>query len=290
MAVRTDLALEAQEQINESITGIDVKESREHGMKITRLRVMTDTAAKRLGKEKGTYITCEFKALTDEFTAADKRIEMIGKMISQLVPESGCVLVAGIGNQNITPDSLGPKSASKVLATRHITGAVAKTLGIDGLRSVCVLAPGVLGQTGLEVHELLSGIIKNAGVACVIAVDALASRSLKRLGCTVQISDTGISPGAGVGNHRRALNERTLGVPVISVGVPTVVDAATLAFDLLGKSGERSLLSENKAAADMVVTPREIDLLTERASVLIGMAINVALQPELSSEELFALI
>lgn len=288
-SIRTDLALEAHEQLNENISGLEMTRRRESGMTITRMNVRTPQAARRIGKEPGTYITCEFKALTDEFTAADERLHIIGGLIGELVPKKGCVLVAGIGNRNITPDALGPRSAARVLATRHFTGAAAQAIGLDSLRSVCVLSPGVLGQTGIEVHELLSGIIENAGVSCVIAIDALASRRLGRLGRTVQISDTGIAPGAGVGNHRSVINERTLGVPVISVGVPTVVDAATLAADLLSHSTPMKP-EMPPFAADMVVTPREIDLLIERASVLIGMSINVALQPDLTAEELFALV
>ncbi len=287
MQLRTDLALEAREDIPGKIGGVSVLSSKKGDMKITRLRVLTDSAAKKLGKPVGSYITCEFRALTDDFTADDERIEVIGGMISELVPKSGCVLVAGIGNHNITPDALGPKAAEKVLATRHFTDAAAKSHGLDSLRPVCVLAPGVLGQTGIEVGELISGVIKKAGVSCVIAVDALASRSLSRLGCTVQISDTGISPGAGIGNRRARLDFETLGVPVIAVGVPTVVDAATLVSDLLGEK-----LSDRipGSASRMIVTPREIDLLTQRAAVLIGMSINLALQPSLTAEELFALI
>ena len=287
MTVRTDLALEAQELEGNNLSGVSCTQRNECGMKITVMRVLNGSAARRLGKDEGTYITCEFKALTDEFTASDKRIEVIGELIRSLIPEKGCVLTAGIGNRSITADALGPLSASHVLATRHISGELARTLGLDGLRSVCVLSPGVLGQTGLEVRELISRIVKNSDISCVIAIDALASRRLSRLGCTVQISDTGISPGAGVGNHRAAINARTLGVPVISVGVPTVVDAATLVHDLTGNVSTND--PDSKAYPDMVVTPKEIDLLTERASVLIGMAINSALQPQLTTEELFAL-
>lgn len=290
MAVRTDLALEAQEIEQENISGVDISERSENGMKITSLSIKTTDAAKRLGKECGTYITCEFRALTDDFTAADLRLQTIGELISQLVPKKGCVLVVGVGNHNITPDALGPKAADKVLATRHLTGRSAALPWFDSLRSVCVLSPGVLGQTGLEIGELIGGIIKNVGVSCVIAIDALASRRLSRLGCTVQISDTGISPGAGVGNHRAVLSEKTLGVPVIGVGVPTVVDAATLAFDILGDAGADKRAAIPQFAADMVVTPREIDLLTQRASLLIGMAINIALQPQLTAKELFQLV
>lgn len=291
--VRTDLALESNELEGGSLPGVEMTTKRRGGMKITTLNVKTDSAAKKLGKKRGTYITCEFRALTDDFTAADERLEIIGDLIRGLITGSGCVLVVGIGNGSITPDALGPRAASKVLATRHIAGRTAKTLGLDSLRSVCVLSPGVLGQTGIEVGELISGIIKNADISSVIAIDALASRSLGRLGCTVQISDTGISPGAGVGNHRCELSERTLGIPVIAVGVPTVVDAGTLALDLLSQTenGRDDLRSHMpRSASEMIVTPRDIDQLTERASLLIGMAINKALQPDLTSEELFALV
>ena len=294
MEIRTDLALEAHELVTDNIDGVDIDTEFAEKMKITRMKITGQQAANSLGKEKGTYITCEFKALTEDFTAADKRLVSIGEEIRHLLPESGSVLVVGIGNHNITPDALGPQSASKVLATRHIMGSVAGSLGLDNLRSVCVVSPGVLGQTGIEVGELVSGIVRNADIGCVIAIDSLASRRLKRLGCTVQISDTGIAPGAGIGNHRNVINKATMGVPVISVGVPTVVDAATLAADLMSPNDEdeseqlrRKVLP---CGRDMVVTPREIDLLIERASLLIGMSINIALHPDFEPEDLFALV
>lgn len=294
MNIRTDLALEAKELITEDISGVKVTSEKLKNMKITKINVTTDDAAASLGKEKGTYITCEFRALTSDFSAADERLMSIGKQINELIPKEGTVLVIGIGNHNITPDALGPKAASKVLATRHIAGELAESLGLNSLRSVCVVSPGVLGQTGIEVSELISGIIQKTNAVCIVAIDALASRRLKRLGCTVQISDTGISPGAGVGNHRNIINQSTTGVPVISIGVPTVVDAATLAADLLSPNDEdeserlRELVIPS--CRSMVVTPREIDLLIERASTLIGMAINVALHPDFTAEELMALI
>lgn len=294
MEIRTDLALEAHELADKNINGVDVSTEYSADMKITKMRISTKQAAISLDKDCGTYITCEFKALTEDFTAADKRLLSIGRQIGELLPKNGTVLVVGIGNHNITPDALGPKAASKVLATRHISGELASSLGLDKLRSVCVVSPGVLGQTGIEVSELISGIIENTDISCIIAIDALASRRLKRLGCTVQISDTGIAPGAGVGNHRSIINKSSTGVPVISIGVPTVVDAATLAADLLAPDDEESseklrnmVFSESQP---MVVTPREIDLLVERASNLIGMAVNVALQPDFTPEELFALV
>ncbi|MBQ3970008.1 MAG: GPR endopeptidase [Clostridia bacterium] len=294
MEIRTDLALEAKELVNEKIDGLEVSTDYEDKIKITKMKIVNQQAANRLGKEKGTYITCEFKALTDEFTSADKKLTVIGDQLRSVIPPRGNILVVGIGNHNITPDALGPKAASKVLATRHITGGLAAALGFDNLRSVCVVTPGVLGQTGIEVGELVKGIIRSANIQAIIAIDSLASRKLKRLGCTVQISDTGIAPGAGIGNHRNILNSATMGVPVISMGVPTVVDAATLAADLLYPNDDfdneklrDSLLQKFK---EMVVTPREIDLLIDRASQLIGMAINLALQPGLSCEDLFSLV
>ncbi len=292
MEIRTDLALEARELVTDNIEGLDIDTKFAEKMKITKMKISTQQAANSLGKEKGTYITCEFKALTDDFTAADKRLVSIGEQLRELLPESGNVLVVGIGNHNITPDALGPKAASKVLATRHIMGTVASSLGLERLRSVCVVSPGVLGQTGIEVGELVSGIVDNADIDCVIAIDSLASRKLKRLGCTVQISDTGIAPGAGVGNHRNVINKSTMGVPVISVGVPTVVDAATLAADLMSPNDEEEneKLRKKLLPNGMVVTPREIDLLVERASLLIGMSINIALHQDFSAEDLFSLV
>ena len=167
-------------------------------------------------------------------------------------------------------------------------------MGFENLRSVCVLSPGVLGQTGTEIVELLRAVVKELDVCCIIAIDSLASNSLSRLGCTVQISDTGISPGAGIGLRRNAINKDTVGVPVISIGVPTVADALTLSADILCKGDDaqteavlKKIMPEGKS---MIVTPCDIDLLTDRAAKLVGMAINAALQPEISSDDLFALI
>ena len=291
MQIRTDLALEKNELINHSDNGIETATTRTADMKITRMKI-NDTSA--INREKGTYITCEFKALTDNFTAADTRISEIGEQIRSLIPKEGTVLVVGVGNHNITPDAIGPKTASKILATRHIQGDIAKSLGFEGLRSVCTFSPGVLGQTGIELGEMICGIKTNTDISCIIAVDALASRRLYRLGCTVQISDTGIAPGSGVGNNRLALNKDTMGVPVIGIGVPTVVDAATLVADLISPDNEeesdklREIVYYNSRG--MVVTPRDIDLLVERASTLIGMSINAALHPDISAEDIFALI
>ena len=171
--------------------------------------------------------------MTDDFRNQEERIQTAAKEIRSLLPEKGLVLVAGLGNSDITPDDLGPRTANMILATRHISEELARAVGLIGLRPVAVLAPGVLGQTGIETGELLYSIVQRLSPAALIVVDALASRRLDRLGCTLQISDTGISPGSGVGNARPHISRETMGVPVISMGVPTVVDAATLAADLL---------------------------------------------------------
>ena len=233
------------------------------------------------------------ETLTDDFKDTDKRLEIIAQAIRRLLPKKGLVLVAGLGNENITPDALGPKSASGVLATRHIRGELARSTGLDALRSVAVLAPGVTGQTGIETGEFILSVAQRIKPSAVIVIDALASRRLERLGCTVQISDTGISPGDGVGNHRAKINRDTVGVPVVSIGIPTVVDAFTLAADLLLDSDDNSAdlikRSVYPNGRKMVVTPGEIDLLVERGARLISMAVNIALQPTLSVTDLLSL-
>ena len=290
MYLRTDLAVEARELAGGSVKGIDYKTYSESGLSISRLTVKTEKAKQTLGKDIGTYITVALPSLTDNFTSTDKRLAAIGREIRRLIPVNGLILVVGLGNEEITPDALGPKTALKVLATRHIQGELARSAGLDGLRPVAVMNTGVTGQTGIETGEyMLSGVKRirpNAGVV----IDALASRRLERLGTTLQISDAGISPGAGVGNHRTRINKDTIGVPVISVGVPTVVDVQTLAGDLLGLERQGELENLPKLSRNMVVIPREIDLLTERASRLLGFALNAALQDRFSLSELVELM
>lgn len=291
MQLRTDLAVEAREIAGENISGVEFKSYRENNLSISRLKVKNQKARLSLGKEIGTYITIELPSLTDNFSETDKRLITIGEEIRRLLPVNGLVLVVGLGNTEITPDSLGPKASSRVLATRHISGEIAKATGLDRLRPVAVIQSGVTGQTGIETGEYILSIVKRIKPTAVVAIDALASRRLERLGCTLQISDTGISPGAGVGNHRTKINQETIGVPVIAIGVPTVVDVQTLASDLLGdeytKQTQKLIRPNNR---DMIVIPREIDLLTERASRLIGFALNGALQNEFDLPDLISLM
>lgn len=290
MYLRTDLAVEARELAGGSVKGIDYKTYNESGLSISRLTVKTEKAKQTLGKDIGTYITVALPSLTDNFTSTDKRLAAIGREIRRLIPVNGLILVVGLGNEEITPDALGPKTALKVLATRHIQGELARSAGLDGLRPVAVMNTGVTGQTGIETGEYILSVVKRIRPNAVVVIDALASRRLERLGTTLQISDAGISPGAGVGNHRTRINKDTIGVPVISVGVPTVVDVQTLAGDLLGLERQGELENLPKLSRNMVVIPREIDLLTERASRLLGFALNAALQDRFSLSELVELM
>lgn len=291
MQMRTDLAIEARELAGDRVAGTDYREYRENGMKISRLTVKTQRAGQLLGKDAGPYITVEMPSLTDNFTETDERIKTIGREIRRLLPVNGLLLVAGLGNEEITPDSLGPKTGARVLATRHITGELARAAGLDRLRPVAVMNTGVTGQTGIETGEYILSVVKRIRPNAVIAVDALASRRIERLGKTVQISDAGISPGAGVGNHRTRINKETIGVPVIAIGVPTVVDAQTFAGDLLSDSAvRRSAVLPDRNVRQMIVIPREIDLLTERASRLLAFSLNAAMQNAFDLRELVSLM
>ena len=273
--MRTDLAIEAREIAGERVAGMDFREYRENGLKISRLTVRNQRAKQALGKDIGTYITIELPSLTDNFRETDEKIKTIGTEIRRLLPVNGLLLVAGLGNMDITPDSLGPKTGGRVLATRHITGELARASGLDRLRPVAVMNTGVTGQTGIETGEYILSVVKRIRPNAVVAVDALASRR---------------PPGAGVGNHRTKINKETLGVPVIAIGVPTVVDAHTFAGDLLGGETVRRGAASVPEDEQLIVIPREIDLLTERASRLLGFSLNAAMQNDFDLKELISLM
>lgn len=296
MQLRTDLAMEAVKSLKSQIEGMRQVKKIEGNLKITQVTIESESAAQKIGKLMGEYITIELPALTDNCDNTKENSETIAGQIKSLLPHKGLVFVVGLGNEAITPDALGPKTIKLILATRHISGEIARSAGLNSLRPVAVMAPGVLGQTGIEVSEVILSIIKRITPAALIVVDALASAETSRLGTTIQICNTGISPGAGVGNARPGLNKETMGVPVIGVGVPTVVDAQTLARDLFAvKDNDVKCLNEisNKTmprGERMIVTPREIDLLIERSSKLLAMSINSALQPDFSAKEIMALL
>lgn len=287
MNLRTDLALEQREiSAPEETSGIECEEAQKGDTKVTRIEITNENGEKRLNRKKGKYITVEMKNLSLAADYSDSA-RIIAEELKELLPKDGLILVAGLGNDKITPDALGPKCASLIFSTRHIGKELQKTIGFEHLRPAARVIPGVLGQNGIETVEILSGIIRQVSPAALITVDALASRRLSRLGCTVQLCNTGISPGSGVGNARAEISPETVGIPVISIGVPTVVDAVTLACDLAGESAKDKI---EKDSEKMMVTPREIDLLIEHSAKLVAAAINSALQPHMDIDELMALV
>ncbi len=284
MNYRTDLAMERRELIGDRVPkGVSFDEQIEGKTKITRIKIENSEGADAIGKPIGNYITLEIPLPSTNPNESEKEIELIAKELGELIPKSGCVLVAGLGNQNITPDAIGPKTVEATLSTRH----VAETMPQLSFRAVAALAPGVMGQTGIETGDVIRSVSKDIGATCVIAVDALASRSTHRLGCTVQISDTGISPGSGVGNKRAELSHKTIGIPVIAIGVPTVVDARTVALDAISDEG-KTYVDENKLKG-LMVTPREIDNVITAVSKVLALSIGRALQPSLSVSDLYFL-
>lgn len=286
MDLRTDLALEKRELLGrEEPEGVESEESDQGGVKFTKIRVINEKGSEALGKPIGTYITAEIPELMKNPVTDEDMIEAVAAQLRSLLPNEGSILAVGLGNTRITPDAVGPKSVSMVLATRHIGKELSDEIGLGELRSVAGFVPGVLGRTGLEAAESVKGLVGAVSPSAIIVVDALAARKLSRLGTTIQISDIGIIPGSGVGNARKEITERSIGVPVISVGIPTVVDVGTLVADLTGSNSE--IPSESR---DMIITPREIDIVIERASELIGMSINKALQPDISVDEMMMLV
>lgn len=285
MNFRTDLALERCENLDEnSLDGIRMSIIEKDGAKITRIEVVDENGEKSVGKPKGRYVTVEVEPFTHQAQFIDETLEAVADEIRRILPQKGSVLVAGLGNMSITPDALGPKCASMIFATRHITGELLRSTGLSGLRCVTSVATGVAGETGAEAGEIIKGVVQTVAPDVVITIDALAARNVERLGRTIQMCDTGIIPGSGVGNSRQEISKKTIGVPVISIGVPTVVDAATLILDCTGNEN-----SVSEKAETMMVTPREIDLMIERAAKLTSLAVNRALQPDISAEDLLIL-
>lgn len=277
MQIRTDLAVETFPDSGISDSVHISRRGKAFG--ITDIIIDDDSCLDTLGKGKGRYITLESDRLSRYTDDYEKMAQELAAEIESFIPE-GDILVAGLGNNDITPDALGPQAAAKVLATRHLRDELDndEEQFLTSLRRVSSFAGGVLGQTGIESAEMIRAICRELKPAAVIAVDALACSDVSRLGTTIQISDSGISPGSGVANTRRELSQRVLGVPVIAVGVPTVVDMHTIVRSFTDAEIGEEL-------PNMMVTPRDIDRLTERASQLIAFGINLALQPTMSFED-----
>lgn len=319
--VRTDLALEAKEIYQEKhrkekdIDGIEVINEIDNDIKVTTVKVKDENGARKIGKPKGNYVTIDIP----EFTAYDGETmdrvsqvvsEILGRMINIDVEKT--VLVVGLGNWKVTPDALGPKVTEGIMVTRHLKTVMPEIMD-DSVRPVCSIAPGVLGITGVETVEIIKGTVERVKPDVVICIDALAARRVERVNTTIQIGDTGISPGAGVGNNRKQINEDNLGVKVIAIGVPTVVDAVTIANDTidmvvdslmknsssgndfykmlgsLDKNEKSSLIREvlsSKSLGEMIVTPKDIDLIINSLAKIISNGINMAVQPNMDMEDI----
>ena len=292
MNFRTDLALERREMINDDIDGVEVTKTENDECLTTIIEIKTEDAAKIIGKGVGKYITLEVNPFQNEAAVSDGRLKAITESIKTLLPDGeGTVLVAGVGNEDITSDALGPETASLVFATRHISREVQKVAGFsEKLRPVAVVSAGVLGKTGIESGEYIKSICEAVKPQCVITIDALAAGSVERLGTTIQMSDTGIAPGSGIGNTRARIDKEFLGVPVIAIGIPTVVDAISLSSELSGISPEKLDKSKLINGERMIVAPKDIDLLVKNASYLLALSINCALQPTLTPKELYSLM
>lgn len=287
MSARTDLAVEMIDEDAKSLPrGIDRRLRKSSACSITEIEVTSELAGLKIGKSKGRYITIETDRLSSAPADFEEQAQNVADEITALLKRHGCGIengiVVGLGNSDITPDALGPMAVSKIIATRHLKGALPKGHELSSLGVVSAIAPGVLGQTGIEAAEIVDSVCSEIKPKFVIAIDALACSDVSRLGTTIQITDTGISPGSGVQNRRKELTETTLAVPVIAIGVPTVVDMHTIVENITGSPPDKHL-------PNMMVTPRDVDKLIERAARLIACAVNRALQPQLSFADIAAL-
>ncbi|SHI70703.1 GPR endopeptidase [Lutispora thermophila] len=315
--IRTDLALEVKElhesTSNESIPGVSVVTDGNDDIRITRVRVEDEIGARLMGKPVGNYITLEIPRLKEkDIDLMEDVSRALAKELIKLIKlnDKSVILVVGLGNWNITPDSLGPKVVEKIMVTRHMREYLPEQID-ESVRSVCAISPGVLGITGIETSEIILGVVNKVKPDVVIAIDALASRKLQRVNTTIQISDSGINPGSGVGNNRKELSEKTMGVPVIAIGVPTVVDAATMANDTIDmvidnlikeakneksfyemlrnidREEKMALISEvlSPQMGSLMVTPKEIDDFIEEISDVIADGLNISLHPGIHMDD-----
>lgn len=291
---RTDLAVEAKEIWDEStgakteLPGVKAVDETVRNFKVTTVDILDERGEKELCKPKGTYITVELDSLIKrEDDAFNRGAETLAEELTKLlkIGDDDTILVVGLGNAAVTPDAIGPKTVKSTMITRHLVDTIPEYF--SQLRKVSAIETGVLATTGIESAELIKAVTEKIKPDMVIVIDALASRKLSRVCRTVQLADTGIVPGSGVGNSRAAINTETLGVKVIAIGVPTVVDAATLAADLTEEAGlgEFNPESFRDFAGDMIVTPKDIDASIADISKLIGYSINLALHKGLTIDD-----
>ena len=312
---RTDLALETRESLQSDIPGVEmtVEQDENLGITVTWVEITTEEGSAAMGKPVGNYVTLEAGAMKENDPASHEEIvKILASKLGRLhkLPKDATILVIGLGNRHVTPDALGPKVCDKLLVTRHLGDAV--PLDVAGeLRAVCAIAPGVMGITGVETAEIAKGIVDRVKPDLVIAIDALAARRTSRINATIQLSDTGINPGAGMGNKRTPINQSSMDVPVIAIGVPTVVDAATLVNDTMEKmldsmaeatpEGEPffnmlqtmqdqdryGLICEilDPYTGNMFVTPKEVDAVIGRLAKIIADMLNIALHPGITRDD-----
>lgn len=322
-SVWTDLTLEAHELLQEQalkenneqqdITGVRLENAGDDEIKITRVVVDTPAGEKAIGKPMGNYVTLEIPALRDnDQEVYENSCKALAIELTKILKlgDNTMTLVVGLGNWNVTPDALGPKVVSSMMVTRHLLEYLPEQVD-EGVRPVCAVTPGVLGITGIETGEIIRGIVERIKPDYVIAIDALASRKMERINTTIQIADTGISPGSGVGNKRMELSRATLGIPVIAIGVPTVVDAATMANDTIDlvldsmieqapKGTEfynmmKSIDRDEKHAmiqqvlepyvGNLIVTPKEIDEVVKKIAKVIANGLNIALHQGITLDD-----
>lgn len=315
---RTDLAIEEKEGLkpDTSLSGVKSNEEEDGGVKITRVNILDETGSKTLNKPIGKYVTIEFNDVHSSGEGFAKLIEKTATELSSFLKlgEQDTILIAGLGNSKITPDALGPLAIDNIIVTRHLKEYANDFYNEMKFHSVAAISPGVLGQTGVETAEIIKGVVNKINPAAVIVVDALCSRKMARLAKTIQISDSGIVPGGGVDNERAKISKETLGVPVISMGVPTVVDAATLATDVLEKVIEQASNKDGQNIKELfknfsedeqyqvirdsltpfdqnvVVTPKEIDVIITEVSKIVGFCINKAVNSNVSIEDMESLL
>ena len=319
--IRTDLALEMREHLQDGSDGeipgveITVEEDDALGIKVTWVSITDDRGAQSMGKPIGNYITLESSAMKDNDPEIHEEIaKILARKLGRLhkLNSEAVILVVGLGNRQVTPDALGPKVCEKLFVTRHMGDLVPEELK-GRLRAVSAIAPGVMGITGIETAEIIKGVAEKVCPDLIIAIDALAARRTSRINATIQMSDAGVNPGAGMGNRRTPINYESMGIPVIAVGVPTVVDAATLVNDtmdaMLGamasvaaesastesvfvdmlsnlqESERYSLITEIMSGGNMFVTPKEVDAVIVRLSNIIANTLNIALHPGITQDD-----
>lgn len=295
---RTDLAVEAKEIWRESagettqLQGVEAKEKLSHGLIIETVKILDENGEKALNKPKGTYITISLGKSSGDANQFTESCLALSDELKALLPaeQKAPVLIVGLGNRYITPDNLGPNTIRHTMVTRHLVEQVSEYFG--DFRPVSTLEPGVLATTGVESAEMIRALSEKTKPAAVVAVDALTSRRMKRVCTTIQIADTGIVPGSGVGNSRAEISQKTLGIPVIAIGIPTIVDAGTLAADLMESAGmgETDPSKFGDFGGAVMVTPRDIDERVAELAKIIGYGINLALHKDMTIDDITAFL